>query len=127
MKLRINGNSIRLRLLRSEVATFLETGRIEETIHFAPGDAAFLIYAMEHESGIEKIEVRYKPFEVVVVLPTETAVTWAGTDQTGVYSTVEVGRYGSLTVAVEKDFACLDLSDVENEDTFPNPQIGAVC
>jgi hypothetical protein len=32
-----------------------------------------------------------------------------------------------LTVAIEKDFACLDLSDAENHDTFPNPQIEAAC
>jgi len=127
MKLRINGNSIRLRLLRSEVASFMQIGRIEETVHFAASDEAFLIYAMEHESDLDQVEVRYKPLEVVVILPRDTAATWAQTEQTGVYATVEIGSHGSLTVAVEKDFSCLDLSDAENEDTFPNPQIGAVC
>ena len=127
MKLRINGNSIRLRLLRSEVARFIETGRIEEVVHFSASDEAFLIYAMAHESALDEVEVRYKAFEVVVVLPREMAATWAATDQTGVYASVEIGRHGSLAVAVEKDFACLDLSDAENQDTFPNPQMGAVC
>jgi hypothetical protein len=32
-----------------------------------------------------------------------------------------------LNVIVEKDFACLDLSDAENEDTFQNPELGAAC
>jgi hypothetical protein len=44
VKLRINGNSIRLRLLRSEVVAFMKTGRIEQTIHFAPVDYA--VWAM---------------------------------------------------------------------------------
>ena len=33
----------------------------------------------------------------------------------------------SLDLIVEKDFACLDLSDADNEDTFPNPNSGAIC
>jgi hypothetical protein len=33
----------------------------------------------------------------------------------------------SLDLIVEKDFACLDLSDADNEDTFPNPLVGTTC
>ena len=33
----------------------------------------------------------------------------------------------SLAIAVEKDFACIDRSDADNTDTFPNPHEGAVC
>ena len=36
MKLRIKGNSLRLRISRSEVARLLEGDCLEETIHFAP-------------------------------------------------------------------------------------------
>ncbi len=127
MKLRISGNSIRLRLLRSEVAKFVATGRIEERVNFAPGDEAFLTYALEHDSGLESVAVRHKASEVIVVVPSEAATSWAETEQVGIYSAVEVGGHGSLEVVVEKDFACLDLSDAENQDTFPNPQVGAVC
>jgi hypothetical protein len=127
MKLRINGNSIRLRLLRSEVTAFMETGRIEQTIHFASGDHALLIYGLEHESGLSNVEVRHKQSEVIIVLPRQQATSWAETDQIGIYSAVDLGRNGSLNIIVEKDFACLDLSDADNHDTFPNPQIGVVC
>jgi hypothetical protein len=127
MKLRISGNSIRLRLLRSEVTKFVETKRIEERVNFAPGNDAFLVYALEHESGLAGVVVRHKPSEVSVAVPTKTATSWAETEQVGIYAVIEIGDHGSLDVAVEKDFACLDLSDAENQDTFPNPQIGAVC
>jgi hypothetical protein len=33
----------------------------------------------------------------------------------------------NLEVAIEKDFACLDLSDQDNEDTFSNPMAGKSC
>lgn len=47
MKLRIKGNSLRLRVSRSEVAKLLKGQRVEETIHFAPQSAAPLSYALE--------------------------------------------------------------------------------
>jgi hypothetical protein len=119
MKLRIQGNSIRLRLLRSEVTRFIEEGRIAETIHFGPGDQAFFTYALEHAVGAVAVEV--------VIVPGSEARSWAQTDQVGIYATVTIGRHGDLIVAIEKDFACLDLSDAENQDTFTNPQIGTAC
>jgi hypothetical protein len=65
--------------------------------------------------------------EIIVVLPRHQAISWAETDQIGIYSSVDLGRHGSLDIIVEKDFACLDLSDADNHDTVPKPQIGAVC
>jgi hypothetical protein len=127
MKLRISGNSIRLRLLRSEVAAFLETGRIEDKIYFASGDDAHMIYALEHEAGLTDVAVRHRRSEVIVVVSTQQAAAWVETDQVGIYSAVDLGRHGKLSVTVEKDFACLDLSDADNHDTFDNPQIGTVC
>jgi hypothetical protein len=127
MKLRIQGNSIRLRLLRSEVTRFVEEGRIAETVHFAPGDQAFFTYALEYEAGAAGVEVRYKPSEAIVILPESEARSWAQTERVGIYATVNIANHGDLAVTVEKDFACLDLSDAENHDTFPNPQIEAAC
>ena len=127
MKLRIQGNSIRLRLLRSEVTRFIEEGRIAETVRFASADQAFFTYALEHEAGAAGVEVRYKPSEAVVILPESEARSWAETERVGIYASVNIGNHGDLAVAIEKDFACLDLSDAENHDTFPNPQIEATC
>ncbi len=127
MKLRIQGNSLRLRLLQSDVARFVETGRIEEKIYFAPGDQGFLIYSLEHAPDLSIVQVRHKTSEVTVVVPSHQASSWAETDQTGIYSVVDLGGNGKLEVVIEKDFACLDLSDAENKDTFPNPQVASVC
>ena len=39
-----------------------------------------------------------------------------------------IGRYaGTLALLIEKDFACLDRSEEDNEDTFPNPNVGITC
>ena len=127
MKLRINVNSVRLRLLRSEVAEFIKTGRIEQMIHFSSAKDAFLSYGLEHDSRLTDIDVRYKQSEVVIIIPSQQAIAWAETDQVGIYCAVDLGAHGSLDIIVEKDFACLDLSNADNHDTYQNPQIGAVC
>jgi hypothetical protein len=126
MKLRIKGNTLRLRVSRSEVARLIECGRIEETIQFAPQPEARLTYALEHSGAQQEVLVRYRAQEVAVLVPSETARLWAQSEQVGIYCNLRIGE-GVLEIAVEKDFACLDGTDAENEDTFPNPQQGAVC
>jgi hypothetical protein len=126
MKLRIKGDSLRLRVSPSEMARLLRTGRIEEAVHFAPEPDALLTYALEHAATDEEISVRYRPQEVTVVLSTEGARKWAGGDQVGVHGVHKVGD-GTLELLVEKDFACLEGKDADNEDTFANPSSGAVC
>ena len=126
MKLRIKGNSLRLRVTRSELATLIDTGRIEETIYFGSSEASRLTYALEHEPKLTGATVRYQPCQVAVVLPEREATAWAESGLVGIYATVDLGPVGGLDLIVEKDFACLDLSDADNLDTFPNPVAG-VC
>jgi len=52
---------------------------------------------------------------------------WAGGEDVGVYADVAMGEDLTLSVALEKDFACLDRGDSDNEDTFPNPNLATVC
>jgi hypothetical protein len=62
--------------------------------------------------------------EVVVIVPTRIAQAWAAGDDVGIYGAVPNG-FGALSVAIEKDFACLDESHAGNHDTYPNPK--AAC
>ena len=126
MKLRIEGNSLRLRVSPSEMRRLLDTGRIEETIHFAPDPNARLTYALEHNAEAMSTSVRYRPQEMTVVVSSEGMRQWASGPDVGLYGETSTSN-GILQLAIEKDFACLDKSDVENADTFPNPNQGAVC
>jgi hypothetical protein len=127
MKLRITNNSIRLRLLRSEVTELVKSGRIEETIHFTSDRQPALTYALEKRIGLMCMQLRYESSEVTILLPNGEAEAWATGNQVGIYAVVDHGKNGTLNLVVEKDFACLDLSDADNLDTFPNPELGAVC
>jgi hypothetical protein len=103
----------------------LTTGRIEESIHFGPEPDAKLTYALEQSASNQEMSVRSRPQEVTVVLSTGNARTWAEGDEVGIYGAVDVTS-GQLTVVVEKDFACLE-SREGNEDTFPNPKGAQAC
>jgi Family of unknown function (DUF7009) len=127
MKLRIKGNSLRLRVTRSELTKLVNSGRIEETIHFASDQQARLTYALEHSSDAAYVRLRYRSPEVAIVLPTKDTLIWQESEQVGIYTTVDLGLQGTLDLIVEKDFACLDRSDADNLDTFTNPNAGAVC
>jgi hypothetical protein len=59
-----------------------------------------------------------------VIVPTRVAEAWADGDDVGIYGAVPNGS-GSLSLAIEKDFACLDASHAGNRDTYPNPK--AAC
>jgi len=126
MKLRIKGNSMRLRVSPSEMNRLLSDGRIEEIIHFGPEPDAKLTYALEQSASKEGITVSSRPHEVVVVLSTENARSWAEGEQVGIYGVIDVGSGEQLTVVVEKDFACLDRKE-GNEDTFANPKSAQLC
>jgi len=123
MKLRITSNSLRLRISQSDLARFMQSGQIEETIHFAADAAAQLSYALEQSDTAREISLVYQPQSVTVSIPSAAARDWAGGNRVGIYGDVDVGIY-KLTVTVEKDFACLDGTNRENIDTFPNPQKG---
>ena len=127
MKLRIKGNSLRLRVSRSELARFLSGGRIEETIHFAAAPEARLTYALESALQDPAVTVRYRPQEVTVILSEDQARIWSKENEVGVYTSVDIGAAEPLEVIVEKDFACLDRSDEDNVDTFENPHVGTAC
>ena len=49
---------------------------------------------------------------------------WASTDQIGIEGEQPVIHQANLQILIEKDFACIDGTDDENVDTFPNPLAG---
>ena len=127
MKLRIKGNSLRLRVSRTEIERLLRRERLEDTIQFAPQADAKLTYALEQASSVSLPTVRYTEGKVTVVIPADLAENWCTTEMVGIAESVNLGAFGSLELVIEKDFACLDRSEEENQDTFANPHAGAVC
>ena len=127
MKVRINGNSLRFRVSRSDLTSLVAGNRVTTSIRFAPQPDAAFTYALERSSSAQMVAVRYISGEVAVILSAAQINVWNSTDQVGIYETLDIGNSEELDLVIEKDFACLDGTDAQNEDTFPNPAVGAVC
>jgi hypothetical protein len=127
MKLRLQPNSIRLRLKRSEVDRFLRTGRVEERILSGTADQESFYYLLETNDAVSAPKGSIAPGSVVVQVPTADALKWALTNQIGIEGEQTIDSKTSLRILVEKDFACIDGSEEQNADTFPNPLTGQKC
>lgn len=127
MKLRIKGNSIRLRLSRSDLARLAESGAIQDEVHFSRHPRDAWSYGIARMQDVSTPTVAFDDKRVLVVIGDEEARRWSGTEEVGIYFSLDLGGYGTLEIALEKDFACLDRSDEENSDTFPNPIASEHC
>ena len=115
MKLRIRGNSIRLRLTRNEVERIAGGEIVEENVDFGPGGKRFG-YALQIGDG-DRLGAAFDGERIVVNVPRAQAAEWTGTDLVG----LEAENNGML-ILVEKDFACLTPRRGEDEtDMFTNP------
>lgn len=126
MKLRIKGNSLRLRVTPSEVKQLLRCGAIQEHIQFTASPSDRLVYEVISSPSDPTTTVAYRLGNITVSMPEAQLRKWAGGEDVGVYADVAMGEDLTLSVALEKDFACLDRGDSDNEDTFPNPNLATV-
>jgi len=119
MKLRIKGNSIRLRLLRSEVEQLAERGSISDEVEFGT-DA--LRYSVLLSAAAELVRATFENNEIAVVIPESEGRNWAANDDVGFEIEQPTGEGRTLTILVEKDFVCVDRpNDPDRDDGFPNP------
>jgi len=121
MKLRIRGDSIRLRLKRGEVDQLAAGTSIVEETHF-PG--AILTYRLDvSENG--SIAATFDNGSLAVSLPNPIVLAWANTDEVSLHAEQELSGTSCLSLLIEKDFKCLEPGhhrDCEDdEDTFPHP------
>ena len=121
MKIRCQGQSVRLRLGRSEVARLGRGEPVEERTQFAPG--ATLVVALRPAAAVHRLTVDQEAGVVVVRVPAAQMADWAASDEVGLSAEVPAGDGLTLRVLIEKDFQCLDRpADAgEDADAFPNP------
>jgi hypothetical protein len=123
MKLRIKGDSLRLRLTRGEVARLGETGRVDDTIRFAPG--VRMTYALV-AADVSRVQAGFDHATVTVQVPTAMARQWVESEQVGFAAEQDLGNGETLRLLIEKDFACLTVRVGEDDsDAFTNPM--ATC
>lgn len=139
MKLRIRGNSLRLRLTRSEVERIGDGEAIEETIHFGAAPHQRLTYRLETSTGAHGIESDFSDNRITVCVPANKAREWATTELISLEDEQPLGATqagdgngngnpaSTLKLLIEKDFACLTARRGDDDaDTFQHPMEGAL-
>lgn len=121
MKLRIRGNSIRLRLTQNEVDTINKIGLVEEKTHFPNGQ--IFTYSLSVAENLNEVSAEFSDGKLQISLPKEIAENWANSSDVGISSEIE-----SLKIIVEKDFKCLTpRAGDDDADTFPHPKENHNC
>ena len=119
MKLRIKGNTLRLRLTQAELRSLAERGAVEDRTEF-PGGAA-LVYRLRDDKKNDYITASYNGSLMEIRVPRALVDRWHGTDLVTLSATQPLAA-GELAIALEKDFACLAPREGEDEsDNFPHP------
>ncbi|MDX1570733.1 MAG: hypothetical protein R3200_09625 [Xanthomonadales bacterium] len=119
MKLRIKGNSVRLRLSQTEVRRLAEDRAIWESTDFG---SARLHYGIEADPAATAPAAAMAEDRIRVTLPERMAQDWAVGDEVSLHGSIPLAT-GELKILVEKDFQCLKPREDEDEaDLFPNPQ-----
>jgi hypothetical protein len=118
MKLRIRGDSLRLRLKRGEVDQIAAGSSIVEETHFPDSILSYRLDVSEDDD----MSANFERGSLVISLPKSKVSDWAGSDDVSLSAEQKITGAGSLSLLVEKDFSCLDHRDGEDdEDTFPHP------
>ncbi len=105
MKLRIEDNSLRLRLSEAEVQQFAAEGRVAATVSLGLLPADQLVYALERTEQ-QEFWVSYGAGALTIKVPAALARQWTSTDQNGLSATLLVAPDQPLRILVEKDLDC---------------------
>jgi len=120
MKLRIRGNSLRLRVSRTELLQIAEQGSAGDSIRFAPGT--------EWRYGIEVtpaggVAAKFAANSLLVALPKARVEKWLDDREVAIEGQQPIGNGETLRILVEKDYTCLaPRSGEDDSDLFVNPQ-----
>ncbi|MCB2378493.1 hypothetical protein LGH70_12910 [Hymenobacter sp. BT635] len=103
MKLRLEANSLRLRLSEADAQQLAQTGRVAVAVGL-PG-AGPLTYALEQTEAPD-FSVSYAAGGLTVHLPAALARPWLGSEQNGLSATLPLEAGQALRILVEKDLDC---------------------
>ncbi len=118
MKVRIKGNSIRLRVSQSEVTYFGQHGKLEEATRFT--NRSF-VYRLITSDTYNALSAEFADNVITVFMPSSFVQEFVHTQRVGYDGEMETGGGSKLYILVEKDFKCLDNTNEDQSDNFPNP------
>ena len=118
MKIRIKGNSIRLRLTKTDVADLKEKGMVKEETVF--NFETVFSYALFVDAESKEINAKLADNTIEIFLPEKEASILTETDEITVKNTQYNGEEKGLFILIEKDLQCLDTTSEDQKDMYVN-------
>lgn len=118
MKIRIKGNSLRLRLSKTDVARITTVGYLEERTLFGPRT---FIYALQRTDEGDALTADFDGGKITMYVPQSLIIDWEVNDVITFENSMEVSDSEQLHLLLEKDFQCIDNSIEDQSDNFVNP------
>jgi hypothetical protein len=121
MKLRFNGDSIRLRLSVNEVAQLAATGSVRSQTAFTFSSA--LVYQLIADEDQSQTAVTFHAGEIRIALPLKVVQSWANGQDVGIYTNQPIAGDRQLKITIEKDFECMHpTGEISADALYPNPR-----
>ena len=118
MKLRIKGNSLRIRLTKTEVNIIANTGYLEEETLF--GNNKFM-YALQRVDEGNELSAALEENKMIIFVPSSLTKEWPTNNIIGFNAEMPVAENKTLFLLIEKDFVCLDETTGDQSDNYENP------
>ena len=112
MKLRIEGNSIRLRVKKSDLNRLHTEGVVHEIVSFIKGFNFH--YELKMDEKASNIDAVFTHSTITISIPLSIANEWINSETVGLENTLENG----LFILIEKDFPCKTRENENKDDTF---------
>ncbi len=119
MKIRIQGNSIRVRLVRSEVTELGEGRPVQQQTAFSPHSKLVSIIRPTQDS--ETATASLDASTITIAVPLCEIARWVNSEHVGIESDVRIDGHNSLRLIVEKDFECLHSRTGDADNAYPHP------
>ncbi|MEG3658678.1 hypothetical protein V5097_14810 [Arenibacter palladensis] len=119
MKIRIQGNSVRYRLTRSEVASLKKDGHYKQQTAF---NGKNFVYAVAAKENITGLQAEFKEDTITLYIPKNESLKWPDIDRVGYENKMVLNDGQVLNLLLEKDFVCLDERVEDQSDNYPNPK-----
>lgn len=119
MKLRIKGNSVRIRLSKTEVQALSSGTVLEDRTSFGRNRFGYLVKpVMEGDA----LYADYENGTIKMYVPKSLLKEWPSNAVVGFESSMKVNANESLYLLLEKDFKCIDQTSEDQSDFYDNPE-----
>ena len=118
MKIRIKGNTIRLRLSKTDLHTLAQNNTVTEKTSFGINE---LVYELKPVHTSDALSASFENNKISILIPAQFSTSWNKNEIVNIDAKQNIGNGETLYILVEKDFQCLDKTTEDQTDYFINP------